>query len=343
MKKITTVGLDLAKTVFQVHGIAEEGDVIVRRALRRSQVLDFFRTLQPCLVGMEACGSAHYWAREIQALGHTVRMMPPAYVKAYVKRNKTDAADAEAICEAVTRPTMRFVPAKTQDEQAAGMVLKTRDLLIRQRTQAINALRAHLAELGIVRATGLVGIISLAAIVRDDSDLRLPGAARMALEELVEQIEAVTGRIERLDRKILEAVRKDDSARRLTAIPGVGPIIAATVRAVVPDPAGFRTGRDFAAWIGLTPRAHSSGGRERIGSISKRGNQQLRTLLVSGATSILKLARRGLQPSQWIAAMMLRRPFKVIAVALANKIARIIWALLVRGDSYRGAKMIVQA
>jgi len=270
MKKITTVGLDLAKSVFQVHGIAEEGVVIVRRALRRSQVLDFFRTLQPCLVGMEACGSAHYWAREIQALGHTVRMMPAAYVKAYVKRNKTDAADAEAICEAVTRPTMRYVPAKTQDEQAAGMVLKARDLLIRQRTQTINALRAHLAELGIVRATGLVGIISLAAIVRDDSDLRLPGEARMALEELVEQIETVTARIERLDRKILEAVRKDDSARRLTAIPGVGPIIAATIRAVVPDPAGFRTGRDFAAWIGLTPRAHSSGGKERIVSISKR-------------------------------------------------------------------------
>lgn len=167
MKKITTVGLDLAKSVFQVHGIAEEGDVIIRRALRRSQVLDFFRTLRPCLVGMEACGSAHFWAREIRALGHTVRMMPPAYVKAYVKRNKTDAADAEAICEAVTRPTMRYVPAKTQDEQAAGMVLKARDLLIRQRTQAINALRAHLAELGIVRSTGLVGIISLAAIVRE--------------------------------------------------------------------------------------------------------------------------------------------------------------------------------
>ncbi len=245
-------------------------------------------------------------------------MMPAAYVKAYVKRNKTDAADAEAICEAVTRPTMRYVPAKTQDEQAAGMVLKARDLLIRQRTQAINALRAHLAELGIVRATGLVGIISLAAIVRDDSDLRLPGEARMALEELVEQIETVTARIERLDRKILEALRKDDSARRLTAIPGVGPIIAATIRAVVPDPAGFRTGRDFAAWIGLTPRAHSSGGKERIGSISKRGNQQLRTLLVAGATSILKLARRGLQASPWIAAMMLRRPFKVVAVALAK-------------------------
>jgi len=343
MEKITTVGLDLAKSVFQVHGIAEDGAVIVRRALRRSQVLDFFHKLQPCLVGMEACGSAHYWAREIQALGHTVRLMPPAYVKAYLKRNKTDAADAEAICEAVTRLTMRYVPAKTQDEQAAGMVLKARDLLIRQRTQAINALRAHLAELGIVRATGLVGIISLAAVVRDHSDPRLPDEARMALEEFVEQIEAVTTRVERLDRKILEAVRKDDSARRLTAIPDVGPIIAATVRAVVPDPAGFLTGRDFAAWIGLTPRAHSSGGKERIGSISKRGNQQLRTLLVAGATSILKLARRGLQPSPWIAATMLRRPFKVIAVALANKVARIIWALLVHGDTYRGAKRIEQA
>lgn len=336
MENFTTVGLDLAKSVFQVHGIASDGSVVVRRALRRSQVLDFFRRLQPRLVGLEARGSAHYWAREVQTLGHSVRMMPPAYVKAYVKRNKTDAADAEAICEAVTRPTMRYVPTKTQGEQAAGMVLKARDLLVRQRTQSINALRAHLAELGIVRAAGLVGIVSLAAIVRDEGDIRLPNAARMALEELVEQIETVTARIERLDRQILAAVRTDGAARRLTAIPGVGPIIAATVRAVVPDPAGFRTGRDFAAWA----RAHSSGGKERIGSISKRGNQQLRTLLVAGATSILKLARRGLQPSPWIAAIMLRRPFKVVAVALANKIARIIWALLVRGDTYRGVKMI---
>ncbi|MBA8903889.1 IS110 family transposase [Phyllobacterium sp. P30BS-XVII] len=332
---ITTVGLDLAKSIFQVHAIAGDGKVIERRTLRRSQVLPFFKKLSPCLVGIEACASANYWARQLQELGHDVRLMPPAYVKAYVKRNKTDAADAEAICEAVTRPTMRFVPIKAEDEQAAGMVLKTRELLIRQRTQAVNALRSHLAEVGIVAATGMTSIAKLSAIVRDATDNRLPDAARMALMEIAEQIELLADSIERLDKEILTSVKADEAARRLISIPGVGPIIAATVRSAVPDPAGFRTGRDFAAWIGLTPRAHSSGGKERIGSISKRGNQQLRTLLVLGATAVLKLARTGFKMPQWIVALLQRRPFKVVAVALANRIARIIWALLVKGGIYR--------
>lgn len=335
MKKIITVGLDLAKSIFQVHGIADDGSVVLRRAMRRSQVLEFFRSIDPCRVGIEACASSHYWANAIGQLGHTVRMMPPAYVKAYVKRNKTDAADAEAICEAVSRPTMRFVPIKTPDEQAACMVLRTRELFVRQRSQTANAMRAHMAELGIIAATGMTSIAKLILILRDLEDTRLPIAARAALLEMAEQIEALTTRIDKLDTKIIATVKADETARRLTSIPGVGPIIAATVRATIQDPAAFRTGRDLAAWIGITPRANSSGGKERLGRISKQGNKQLRTLLIVGATSILKQARRGVKLSSWIVSLMARRPYKVVAVALANKIARTIWALLVKGGTYR--------
>ncbi|MEW9616232.1 IS110 family transposase [Shinella sp. S4-D37] len=335
MEKITIVGLDLAKSIFQVHAITEDGHVAVRRALRRSQVLEFFRQISPCLVGMEACGSAHYWANAIGELGHTVRLMPPAYVKPYVKRNKTDAADAEAICEAVTRPTMRFVPVKSPEEQAASMVLKTRELFVRQRSQTANAMRAHMAELGVVAATGMTSIAKLIAILRDDRDGRLPNSARVALLEMAEQIEKLTARIEALDAKIIAAVKTDEAARRLTTIPGVGPIIAASVRAAVHDPEAFRTGRDLAAWIGITPRANSSGGKERLGKISKQGNKQLRTLLIVGATSVLKQARRGVKLPAWVVSLLARKAYKVAAVALANKIARTIWALLVKGGTYQ--------
>lgn len=343
MEKIITIGLDLAKSVFQVHGIAEDGRVVVRRALRRSQVLDFFRSLEPCLVGLEACASAHYWANAIGAFGHTVRMMPPAYVKAYVKRNKTDAADAEAICEAVTRPTMRFVPIKSPEEQAAGMVLKTRELFVRQRSQTANAMRAHMAELGIIAAAGMTSIAKLIGILRDHEDARLPPAARAALLELADQIERLTTRIEALDAKIAAAVKIDETARRLMTIPGVGPIIAATVRTAIQDPGAFRTGRDLAAWIGITPRANSSGGKERLGRISKQGNKQLRTLLIVGATSILKQARRGVGLPAWVVSLMARRPYKVAAVALANKMARTIWALLVKGGTYQTPAIMTRA
>jgi transposase len=233
MEKITTIGLDLAKSVFHVHAVAEDGRVVIRRALRRSQLLEFFCSVEPCLVGLEACASAHHWANVIGQFGHTVRMMPPAYVKAYVKRNKTDAADAEAICEAVTRSTMRFVPIKSPEEQAAGMVLKTRELFIRQRSQTANAMRAHLAELGIVAAAGMTSIAKLIAVLRNRDDARLPTAARIALLEMAEQVEMLTARIETLDKKIIAAVKADETARRLTTIPGIGPIIAATVRAVI--------------------------------------------------------------------------------------------------------------
>ncbi|EFO28714.1 transposase for insertion sequence element [Roseibium sp. TrichSKD4] len=335
MDKITTIGLDLAKSVFQVHGVTEDGGVAVRRRLRRSQLLEFFRTVEPCLVGLEACASAHYWASEIRKFGHTVRLMPPVYVKPYVKRNKTDAADAEAICEAVTRPTMRFVPVKSREEQAAGIVLKTRELLVRQRSQTANALRAHMAEFGIIAASGMASIARLTAILRDNQDDCLPNAARAALLEMAEQIEKLTDRINALDTKIVAGVKADEAARRLTTIPGVGPIIAATVRAVIQDPAAFRTGRDLAAWIGLTPNANSSGGKERLGRISKRGNKQLRTLLIVGATAVLKQARGAQKRPEWVLSLLARRPYKVAAVALANKMVRIIWALLVKGGTYQ--------
>lgn len=335
MKQITTVGLDLAKRVFQVHGVGPDGIAVVKRQLRRSEVLVFFGKLPACLIGMEACGAAHYWAREISALGHEVRLMPPSYVKAYLKRVKTDAADAEAICEAVTRPTMRFVPTKSVAQQAAAMVLKTRDLLVRQRSQAINALRSHLSELGIVTGLGVGKVALLIEIVRDRSDTRLPKAVRPALCELSDQIEALTGRINSLESEIVAEVRRDEETRRLMTIPGVGSISAASIKALVPDPKGFVSGRHFAAWLGLTPRPRSSGGKERLGAISRMGNTTLRTLLILGATTVLQHARRGGTTTPWVTALLARRPFKVAAVALANKMARIVWALLTKGGTYR--------
>ncbi|WP_264583517.1 IS110 family transposase [Rhodoblastus acidophilus] len=335
METIATVGLDLAKSVFQVHAISASGAVVLRRAIRRASLIDFFRKLPPCLVGMEACATAHFWAREIGSCGHEVKTIPPIYVKAYVKRSKTDAADAEAICEAVTRPTMRFVPIKSAEQQAAGVLLKTRDLLVRQRSQAANALRAHMMEFGIAAAKGMASLEKLGDSIRTPDCQTIPDVARKALLEIVEQIDALSARIEDLDAAIRCSVQEDEVARRLMTVPGVGPIIAATVRAVVHDAGGFKTGRDFAAWLGLTPRAHSSGGKERLGSISKRGNQQLRTLLIVGATSIIKLGKRGLKIPDWVAALLARKPFKVVSVALANKTARIIWALLSKGGIYQ--------
>jgi transposase len=335
MSQIHVVGLDLAKQVFQVHAITSEGAVVVRRQLRRSQVLTFFSELPSCLVGMEACGGAHFWAREIMALGHEVRLMPPSYVKPYVKRGKTDAGDAEAICEAVSRPTMRFVAVKTAEQQAAAMVLKTRDLLVRQRNQSINALRAHLSELGIVSGTGVSRVAGLIGIVRDHEDARVPLVARQALTDLADHIEALNERLHRLDREIVVQARQDADLRRLTEVPGIGPISAASLKALVPDPSGFVSGRHFAAWLGLTPRAHSTGGKERLGRISKMGNPTMRTLLILGATTVLRHARNVGKASPWLQAILSRRPAKVAAVALANKMARIVWALLTKGSHYR--------
>jgi transposase len=338
--KITTIGLDLAKNVFQAHAAAADGSTIFSRKLRRSEVLEFFQKTPPCLVGLEACGGAHHWARQIRALGHEVRMMPPAYVKPFVKRGKTDAGDAEAISEAVGRKTMRFVPIKPAEQQADAVVLKTRALLVGQQTQAINALRAHLAEFGIIAGAGKSKVAPLIAIVDDEADTRLPSAARFALHHLAREIERLTDQIKTLEKAIVVATRRDDTARRLTTIPGIGAITAATILALVPDPTGFRSCRHFAAWLGLTPKPHSSGGKERLGCISKMGNPILRSLLVVGATSVLRYARNNPNASQWITALLARRPYKVAAVALANKMARIAWALLVKGGSYRAASIV---
>jgi transposase len=337
MERVTTIGLDLAKSVFQVHGVDADGRMVPRRKLRRGEVEAFFAALPPATVGREACGGAHFWARALGRLGHEVRLMPPAYVRPYVKRGKTDAADAEAICEAVTRPSMRFVPAKTEAQQAMAVELKARELLVRQRTQAVNALRAHLSEYGIVAAQGAAKLADLVAVVRDAEDRRLPQSAREVLLELAGQIADVEERIGRLGGRTVRRAREDETARRLATVPGVGAITAAALQGLVPDPHGFRSARHFAAWLGLTPRPHSSGGKERLGRISKQGNPMLRRLLVLGATARLRHARRDPAGADWAARLLARRPFKVAAVALANKTARIAWALLARGGIYRAS------
>jgi len=331
----TTIGLDIAKNVFQVHGIDAAEKVVVRKQLRRGQVMKFFASLQPCLVGMEACATAHYWARELTKLGHEVRLMPARDVKAYVKRNKNDAADAEAICEAVRRPTMRFVRAKSAEQQGALMQHRTRDVLIRQRTQVINALRAHLAELGIVAAQGHEGLKQLLKIIADEKDARLPIDARASLIVLAAQIQALHTMIGSIERRLLLQHRANEASQRLESVPGIGTIGASAIAATVTDPNAFRSGRDFAAWIGLVPRQDSTGGKQKLGPISKQGDRYLRRILVVGAHSVLRLARQNPEKYPWLTQLLARRPFKVVAIALANKMARVAWALLARGGTYR--------
>lgn len=335
-KEVVTVGLDLAKNVFQVHAIGSDGEVLVRRKLRRAEVMRFFTDLPACLVGMEACASAHHWGRELMALGHEVRLMPPAYVKPYVKRGKTDAADAEAICEAVTRPTMCFVAVKTVEQQAVLMLHKSRDLLVRQRTMLINALRGHLAEYGIVTRVGAGGVAaSLKALHEEQS--RLPVHARSALHGIAAQLRALSSEIDRLEAQILAWHRNDETSRRLATIPGIGPITASAIAATVPDASLFRSGRQFAAWLGLTPRPHSSGGKERLGGITKQGDGYLRRLLVVGATAVMRMARKDASRQPWMAQLLERKPTKIATVALANKTARIAWAVMARKEVYTPA------
>ena len=333
--QITTIGLDIAKNVFQVHGIDSNEKVVVRKQLRRSQVLAFFKTLPPCLVGMEACATAHYWARELTKLGHRVRLMPAKDVKAYVKRNKNDAADAEAICEAVRRPTMRFVQVKSAAQQSQLMLHRTRDLLMRQRTQVINALRAHMAELGIVAAQGRDGIKELLKIIASEQDARLPVDAHTSLVVLATQLQALQTMIGSIEKRIVVQHRSNEASKRLATIPGIGVIGATAIAATVPDPKVFRSGRDLAAWIGLVPREGSTGGKQKLGPISKQGDQYLRRILVVGAHAVLKRARQHPEKYPWLTQLLARKPFRVVAVALANKMARIAWALLARGGTYR--------
>jgi len=333
--QITTIGLDIAKNVFQVHGIDAAEKVVLRKQIRRGQVMKFFAALPPCLVGMEACATAHYWARELAKLGHEVRLMPAKDVKAYVKRNKNDAADAGATCEAVRRPTMRFVGVKSAEQQGQLMQHRTRDLLIRQRTQAINALRAHMAELGIVAAQGHEGLKKLLAIIADETDERLPVDARASLIVLAAQLQALQTMIGAIEKRIIAQHRASEESKRVASIPGIGPLGASAITATVTDPSAFRSGRDFAAWIGLVPRQDSTGGKQKLGPISKQGDRYLRRLLVVGAHAVLKRARLHPQKYPWLTQLLARRPFKVVAIALANKMARVAWALLARGQTYR--------
>lgn len=342
--QITTIGLDLAKNVFQVHGVDEAGKSTITRQLRRGQLIEFFKKLPPCLVGMEACATAHYWARELIKLGHTVRLMPASYVKAYVKRSKNDAADAAAICEAVTRPSMRFVPVKTAESQAALMLHRSRDLLVRQRTQLINALRAHLAEVGLVAATGVDGLKSLLAIIRESGETgQLPGPMRQALQPLVDQLAALQAQIGQLERSIHAQHRASDVSRRLETIPGIGVIGATAIAATVTEPGAFKSGRELAAWIGLVPRQHSTGGKQMLGSISKQGDRYLRRLLIVGATAVIRHARAHPDKHPWIMKLLAKMPAKKVAVALANKTARIAWAILVKGGTYRAPALAEHA
>jgi transposase len=336
MQTVTTIGLDIAKSVFQVHGVDAAGQVVVRRQLKRRYVLAFFEKLSPCLVGIEACASSHHWSREIKALGHTVRLMPPAYVRPYVKRQKNDMADAEAICEAVTRATMRFVPTKTPEQQSCLVVHRARHLFIRQQTAVINSIRAYLAEFGIVAPVGRRGVEELLHVVADPSDKRVPEIARACLAALGAQLLNLKEQIVKFDRMIMAWHRSNETSKRLHYIPGVGPMLATALVASVADPRTFRSGRNFSAWIGLVPKQHSSGGKDRLGGISKQGDRYLRSLFVAGALAVIRYAKiHGTEHRPWLTALLARRPTKVAAIALANKIARMAWAMMAKGERYK--------
>jgi transposase len=335
MFEVSTIGLDLAKLVFQAHGADASGNVVFRKKIRRSKVLEFFAGQPPCTVAMEACGSAHYWAREISRLGHTVRLIPPSYVKPFVKRQKNDASDAEAICEAVQRPTMRFVAVKSEAVQASAMIFRTRDLLVRQRTQAINAVRGHLAEYGFIASKGPAHVQKLMELVEGPC-CELPEVARSMLGILIDTVRTLDKQVEQLDREIARRAKLDDTPRRLMTIPGIGPITATALSALAPPAETFKKGRDFAAWLGLTPLQNSTGGKQKLGATSKMGERTLRRLLIIGASAVVRhVAKRGEPVSSWLGQMLARKPRMLVMVALANKMARIVWALLVKNEVYR--------
>lgn len=333
MAEVRVVGLDIAKSVFQLHGLDDAGATVLQKRLTRARLLPFFEKLPPCLVGIEACATSHYWAREIARFGHDVKLMPAQYVKPYVKRQKNDMADAEAIAEAVTRPNMRFVAPKAPNEQSAMMLHKVRLMLNRQRVMITNAIRAHMAEYGVVAAVGRRGADLLIEVIDNQADTRIPAAARRCLQMLVCQLRLVKQQILDNDREVLALARSSEIGRRLLDIPGIGPLVASALVACIPDPSIFRCGRNMAAWMGLVPRQNSSGGKERLGSITKAGNRYLRQMLFAGAMAVIRRAMQSTRRT-WLARLLDRRKPKVAAMALANKNARIAWAMMMSGDRY---------
>ena len=330
-----TIGLDLAKHVFQVHGVDATGKVAVRKKLRRSEVLAFFKGLPRSLAGIEACGTAHHWGRELTALGHDVRLMPAGYVKPYVKRGKNDAVGAEAICEAVARPTMRFVEIKRAEQQSGLMLHRTRELLVRQRTALINSLRGQLAEFGLVAPKGVWSIPELHALAQGATPAVLPDAVRSCVELIMGQIDDVQTRVQTIENAIRVAHRASEVSLRLQTIPGIGVITASAITATIGDIKVFKSGRHLATWIGLVPRQSGSGGKVHMGKISKKGDAYLRKLLVLGATAVIRYCRNKPELAGWINALLQRRPARVVTIAVANKMARIAWAVMSRGEAFR--------
>jgi transposase len=333
--KITTIGIDLAKNVFQVHGVDAHGKAVLKKQIKRDQMGTFFANMPPCLIGMEACGSAHFWARKLEGYGHTVKLMAPQFVKPYVKTNKHDAADAEAICEAVTRPTMRFVPIKNVAQQATLALHRVRQGMVKARTAQANQIRGLLAEFGLALPVGIAHVYQRVPVLLEQAKDTLPVAFRELIERLLDHLKELDRQVGELEVKIKAAAREDALARRLEAIPGIGPITASALAASIGDAKNFRNGRELAAWLGLVPRQHSTGGKTNLLGMSKRGDTYLRTLLIHGARAVIRHAERKLEGQSWLHKLIARRNKNVASVALTNKNARIVWALLARGEEFR--------